>query len=99
MIYPLPVAITSNYEYSALRIENIQYSPGQYTADIFGMVDGQPMPFVFRNSAGLQHITTVAITDEEINTVLAARPDLDPNDRMGAALIRAMERLYALVHS
>lgn len=97
MIYPLPRPISAGYSYDSLRIENIQYDGTQYTADVFGMVDGQPMPLIFKTASGLHRIPTCTITDEEINAVLAENPDL--TDRLQAGLKRAMERLYALIQS
>ena len=97
MIYPLPRTIPAGYSYDSLRIENIRYDGTQYTADVFGMVDGEPLPLIIKTASGLHRVPTCTITDEEINAVLADNPDI--TDRLQAGLKRAMERLYALVQS
>lgn len=99
MIYNLPRPIPSNYSYDAVRIEPPRYVPEDrcYVTEVFGVVSGVPCPLVLGNSAGLQHITECRITDAEINAVLADHPGM--TDRMEAGLLRAMERLNALVQS
>lgn len=97
MIYVLPRPISAGYSYDSLRVENIKYDGIQYTADVFGIVDGEPMPLIFKTAAGLHRVPTCTITDAEINAVLAENPEI--TDRLQAGLKRAMERLYALAQS
>ncbi|MEI6165922.1 MAG: hypothetical protein WCS52_01890 [bacterium] len=95
MKYALPTPIASNYSYEAVLIENVKYDGTQYTADVFGIVDGQPIPLIFKTAEGLIRIPQCTITDEEINAVMAAHPEITV--RLDAGLVRAMERLYELI--
>lgn len=95
MKYNLPTPIAANYSYEAVLVENIRYEVGQYTADVFGVVDGQPMPLIFKSESGLLHrVPGCIITDAEIDEVIAAHPEITV--RLDAGMFRAMERLYAL---
>lgn len=97
MIYQLPRPIQAGYAYDSLRIENIQYDGTAYTADVFGIAEGQPMPLIFKTASGLHRITSCTITDTEIDAVLNDNPDV--TDRLQAGLKRAMERLYDLLEA
>lgn len=99
MIYPLPTPIPANYQYEALRIEDLRYVPEQaaYVCEVYGIAGGQPMPLIVANSQGIQRVQNVAVTDAEIDAVLAAHPEI--TSRMEAGLARAMERLYTMVRS
>jgi hypothetical protein len=97
MLYQLPTPIPANYSYDAVRIENMRYDGTQYTADVFGVSGGQPLPLIIGTPSGLQRITQCAITDAEIDEVLATHPEITV--RMEAGLFRAMQRLFALVQS
>lgn len=100
MIYPLPNPVPANFCYTSLRIENITYDGTQYTADVFGMVDATPVPLIYKSSSGQLHqVGRYSITDEDINAMLAAHPDMPATDRMAAAMAVAVERLYEAVNS
>ena len=94
MLYPLPTPIPASFNYEALRIENMRYDGTQYVADVFGVVLGEVVPFVFATATGLHRVSECTITDAEIDAYLAAHPEVTA--RLGAGLQCAMERLYAL---
>ena len=94
MLYQLPAPIPANYAYDALRIENMRYDGAQFIAEVFGVVGGQVVPFIFGTSTGLQRVSECTITDAEIDTCLAAHPEITA--RLDAGMRCAMERLYAL---
>jgi len=98
MIYPLQVTVPANFTYDALRIENMRYEDGVYTADVFGVSRGQPMPFIFRTRTGsLQRITQASITDAEVDEIIAAHPDITV--RIDAGMLMAIRKLMMLVAS
>ncbi len=83
MICTLPTPVPANYDYTGLRIENIQYDGSQYTADVYGMVDGQAVPFIYKSASGALHrVSQYSITDAEINDMLAIHPEMSPTDRV-----------------
>jgi hypothetical protein len=100
MIHPLPSPIPANYHYDAVRVEDMRYDetiPG-YTASVFGVSNGEPMPLIFRSGTGALHrITTARITDSEIKLAMEADPAVETV--MAAALRVAMAKLYALVQA
>lgn len=93
----LPRPLPSNLVYDAVEVENPSYDPilRQYTARVYGVCHGSIMPLIILTAVGVRRVEDVVITDVEIDTVLATRPDLG-TDRIAAALVRAFERLYAL---
>jgi len=94
MIYPLTIPIPANLHYDSLRIENIQYDGTQYTAEVFGMVNGEPMPLIYRSISGVLHrVSQYTITDLEINEVLASHPEILSTERIKAAMLLAVQRL------
>ena len=97
MLHQLPTPIPANYSYEAVRIENMRYDGSQYMADVFGVSGGQPLPLIIGTPSGLQRITQCVITDAEIDTVLAAQPEI--TTRTAAAITSAMQRLYTLIQS
>jgi hypothetical protein len=100
MIYPLPSPIPANYSYDAVRVEDMRYDesiPG-YTASVFGVSGGQPMPLIFRSGTGTLHrVTEAKITDDEIKTVMDADPSI--HTVLDAAFRVAMSKLGALVQA
>lgn len=100
MIYPLAQPVPSNYKYNALRIENIRYDGTQYTADVFGVVNGESLPLIYASASGeLHRVSEYTVSDDQINQVLAAHPEILPTDRMRAAMVFAVQQLYAAVNS
>jgi hypothetical protein len=98
MIYPLTTPVPANFTYDALRVENMRYEAGVYTADVFGISGGQPMPFIFRTRTGsLQRITQASITDAEVDEVIAAHPEITV--RIDAGMLKAVQKLMMLVES
>ena len=95
MKYALPIPIPSGFQYDAVLIDNVKYDGTQYTADVFGVVNGEPLPFIFMTPTGLHRVPNCIITDAEIDAVLAEHPGMTV--RLDAGIHRAMERLYALV--
>ena len=100
MIYPLPSPIPANYSYDAMRVEDMRYDesiPG-YTANVFGVSGGQPMPLIFRDASGaLQRVTVATISDAEIKQVQEADPSI--TTVLEAALKVAMMKLYGMAQS
>ena len=97
MLYQLPKPIAANYQYEALRIENMRYDGQQYTAEVVGVTNGQAVPFIFANRSGLHRVTECVITDAELDAVMAQFPEITV--RLEAGIKCAMERLYSLVQS
>ncbi|MEI6166010.1 MAG: hypothetical protein WCS52_02340 [bacterium] len=95
MKYALPIPIDSGFKYDSVLIDNVKYDGSKYTADVFGVVNGEPLPFIFQTPAGLHRVTNCIITDAEIDAVLAEHPGLTV--RLDAGIHLAMERLYALI--
>jgi hypothetical protein len=95
MKYQLPTPIPANLTYEAVLIENMKYDGSQYTADVFGVADGMPMPLIIKTASGIVRVPTCTITDAEIDQVIAANPAITV--RLEAGMMVAMERLYAMV--
>ena len=94
MIYPLSTPIPANLTYDALRIENIRYDGTQYTADVFGLVNGEPMPLIYRSVSGVLHrVSEYTITDAQINDVLSVHPEIPVTERIQAAMLLAVQIL------
>ncbi len=94
---PLPQPLPSNIVYEAIIIDASSYDPisRQYTARVFGVCKGRPLPLILNTAAALRHIEEVVVSDAEIDTALSVRPDLN-NDRVSGALAASFRRLYDL---
>lgn len=97
MVHPLPMRLPANIVYDSVRVENIAYDPvgRQYTAQVFGVCGDQVLQLVIVTRCAVRRVTEVAITDAEIDAVIAVKPEL-ASDRVGAAMVRAFQRLGAL---
>lgn len=93
----LPSPLPANIIYDAIRIEDSNYDPvaREYTARVFGVCRGIPLPLILCTAAAVRHIDIVTVSDADIDAALAVRPALG-NDRVSGALAAAFERLYAL---
>lgn len=93
----LPHVLPSNVAYDAVAVENPSYDPiaRQYSARVYGVCNGYVMPLIIRTLVAVRRVEDVVITDAEIDAVIAGRPDL-ASDRVGAAMVRAFQRIYAL---
>ena len=93
----LPIAINSNIQYQEIAVEDPKYDMigKRYMARVYGVCNGNIMPLIIVTPVAVHRIEDVFITDEEIDAILAERPELG-NDRLTGALARAFVRLYAL---
>ena len=94
---PLPVPIQSGVAYDAIIVENPNYDIAgrKYTARVYGACRGMVMPLIINTPVQVHRIEDVEVTDEEIDTVLAEKPELN-GDRVAGALARSFQRLYTL---
>ena len=95
----LPQPISVRIVYDAIVVENPNYDMigRRYTARVYGQCRGITMPLIIATPVAVHRVEDVVIADSEIDTVLAARTDLN-NDRVAGAMARTFERLYALVN-
>lgn len=93
----LPAPIQSGVVYDSICVENPDYDIGRrlYTARVYGMCRGSIMPLIIATPAAVHRVEDVIITDDEIDAILCEKPEL-MGDRVGGALARAFQRLYAL---
>ena len=97
LIQPLPMPLSSNIVYDSIQVQNLNYDPvaRAYTAQVYGVCGGNPLPLNIVTRVQLHRIETVVVTDAEIDAVLESKPELN-NDRVSGAMARAFQRLYAL---
>jgi len=97
MKQPLPYRLPSNVVYDSVEVENVSYDPEarQYAARVFGVCSGTVMPLIIVTRVQVRRVEDVVITDDEIDAVIAEHPEYASN-RVGAALVRAFQRLSAM---
>jgi hypothetical protein len=98
IIKTLPAPVQARIAYDGVMVENLVYDPigHAYTCRVYGVCRGMAMPLILSTAVAMRRVEEVTVTDEEIDAVMAERPEI--TDRLDAAMVRAFGRLSALAN-